>query len=138
MANQTTEMCKLKVDLSSSRSMLQLWFVKKFSSCYWTSSFTNNTAHCLRKKRNTSSVSTVGGPLDRSLKVAFPEPTAVEAAGESTEAIPRLDVLGPIPSVEYQEKCYMYVSFKGAASSSPQQKKVKVANWQLLHLENEL
>lgn len=51
----------------------------------------------------------MGGPLDRSLKVAFPEPTAVEAAGESTEAIPRLDVLGPIPSVEYEEKCYMYM-----------------------------
>ena len=48
----------------------------------------------------TSCVSTTGGPLDRSLRVVFPVPTALEAAGESTDVVPRLDVLGPMPSVE--------------------------------------
>ena len=50
---------------------------------------------------DTSSVSTTGGPLDRSRRVAFPLPTALAAAGDSvTELAPRLAVLGPIPSAK--------------------------------------
>lgn len=49
----------------------------------------------------TSSVSTTGGPLDRSRRVAFPLPTALAAAGDSvTELAPRLAVLGPMPSAK--------------------------------------
>ena len=52
------------------------------------------------KKHYTSCVSTTGGPLDLNLKVAFPEPTALEASVESTDVGPRLVVLGPMPSAE--------------------------------------
>lgn len=52
------------------------------------------------KRHYTSCVSTTGGPLDLNLKVAFPEPTALEASVESTDVGPRLVVLGPMPSAE--------------------------------------
>ena len=53
-----------------------------------------------KKKHYTSCVSTTGGPFDLNLNVAFPEPTALEASGESADVGPRLAVLGPMPSSE--------------------------------------
>ena len=46
--------------------------------------------------------------MDRSLSVALPLPTALEVAAESMEDVPRLEVLGPMPS----EKIYIITAFE--------------------------